>query len=171
MVTRNYVLQKCSSTLSQNTTLMKAIILFLIVFSITCCETPDRASNVAAEKLQSENSLLKQQVDSLNTALEEVQSIQDYWFDDENEGAVFTENGIKTPKKAIEDALREKPELIPLEAVLGGTMRFGNIEILSDKWVIADYDDGHVTGKSIYRYQLTQNKTFAFELLDSKGPE
>jgi len=150
---------------------MKALILFLIVFSITCCETPDRASNLAVEKLLSKNDDLKQQIDSLNTALKELRSTENYWFANEHEGTAFVEKGINDPKTSIEKALREKPELIPLEAVLGGTMRFGNIEILSDKWVIADYDDDHVTGKSIYRYQLTQNKTFAFELVDSKGPE
>jgi hypothetical protein len=150
---------------------MKKRILFLIPIVIFSCETPEHEPDLAVKKLESENNRLQQQIDSLNTALEEAQSIQDYWFDPENEGAVFPEKGIKNPKKAIEDALRGKPELIPMEAVLGGTMRFGNIEILSDKWVIADYDDGHVTGKSIYRYQLTNNKTFTFELLDSKAPE
>lgn len=150
---------------------MKKLILFLIPVAIFSCEAPDHTPDLAVKKLRQENNRLQQQIDSLNTALQEAQSIQDYWFHPENEGAVFSEKGIKNPKKAIEDALRGKPELIPMEAVLGGTMRFGNIEILSDKWVIADYDDGHVTGKSIYRYQLTNNKTFTFELLDSKAQE
>lgn len=150
---------------------MKKLILFLLPFSILSCETQDHGSDLAVKKLRTENKRLQQQIDSLNTALEEAQSIQNYWFDAENEGAVFPEKGIRNPKKAIEDALRGKPELIPLEAVLGGTMRFGNIEILSDKWVIADYDDGHVTGRSLYKYKLNQNKKFEFELLDSKGPE
>lgn len=150
---------------------MKKLILFLIPVAIFSCEAPDHAPDLAVKKLRQENNRLQQQIDSLNTALQEAQSIQDYWFYPENEGAVFSEKGIKNPKKAIEDALRGKPELIPMEAVLGGTMRFGNIEILSDKWVIADYDDGHVTGKSIYRYQLTNNKTFTFELMDSKAQE
>jgi hypothetical protein len=151
--------------------IMKKFTLLLLLFSILSCETPDRASNVAVEKLRAENDSLQQQIDSLNTTLKELRSTENYWFANENEGATFIEKGINDPKTSIEKALREKPELIPLEAVLGGTMRFGNIEILSDKWVIADYDDGHVTGKSIYRYQLTPNKTFAFELVDSKGPE
>lgn len=150
---------------------MKALILFLIVFSILSCETQDQEPNSVVEKLRAENDTLQHQIDSLNTALKEMRSTENYWFANENEGATFTEKGIDNPKIAIEKALREKPELIPLEAVLGGTMRFGNIEILSDKWVIADYDDGHVTGKSFYRYKLSKNKTFAFELVDSKGPE
>lgn len=147
------------------------LLLLLLLFSILSCETPDSASSVAVEKLRAENDSLQQQIDSLNTTLKELRSTENYWFANEHEGTAFIEKGINDPKISIEKALREKPDLIPFEAVLGGTMRFGNIKILSDKWVIADYDDGHVTGKSIYRYQLTPNKTFAFELVDSKGPE
>lgn len=150
---------------------MKKLILFSLPFSILSCETQDHKPDLAVEKLQTENNRLIQQMDSLNKESDEVRLSENYWFDDQNEGADFVNQGIKNPEKSIENALREKPELIPLEPVLGGNMRFGNIQILSDKWVIAEFDDGHVTGRSIYRYKLNTNKTFEFELLDSKLPE
>lgn len=150
---------------------MKKLIVIILSLSILSCETQNDESNVAVEKLQSENDVLQHKIDSLNKVLEEVQIDQNYWFDVQNEGAYFLENGIKDPEKAIESSLRKRMDLIPIEGVLGGTMRFGNIKILSNNWVIADYNDGHVEGRAIYKYQLTKNNTFEFQILDSKAPE
>jgi len=61
--------------------------------------------------------------------------------------------------------------LIPLQAVLGGTMTFGNIQFLSKEWLIADFDDGHVQGRAIYKYKLNKKGQLEFELLNSIGSE
>ncbi|BAO54388.1 hypothetical protein NMS_0379 [Nonlabens marinus S1-08] len=37
--------------------------------------------------------------------------------------------------------------------------------------MIADFDDGHVLGKAIYQYRLTENSELQFELLSFNVPE
>jgi hypothetical protein len=39
-------------------------------------------------------------------------------------------------------------------ASLGGMMMFENIQLLADKWLTADYSDGHVSVRTIYSYKL-----------------
>ncbi|MEO5775836.1 MAG: hypothetical protein ABIQ27_02965 [Flavobacterium sp.] len=150
---------------------MKKIILILLIFSILSCERQNQDSNQAVEKLQSENIVLKQKNDSLNGELKKAKMSKNYWFDVEFEGIDFVKKGIENPEKYIENSLRENPNLIPLEPTLGGKMMFENIQILGDKWLIADYSDGHVSGRTIYSYKLNRNNKFEFKALNSIAPE
>lgn len=94
-----------------------------------------------------------------------------YWFDAEYDGIKLIEIGKANPAEFIEKSLRKKTELIPLKAVLGGTMNFGYIQILSSEWLIAEFDDGHIRGRGIYKYTLNKNGELEFKLLNSIGPE
>jgi len=58
-----------------------------------------------------------------------------------------------------------------LKSTLGGKMMFENIQLLAGKWLIADYSDGHVSGRTIYSYKLTKNNKFEFKALYSIIPE
>jgi hypothetical protein len=150
---------------------MKTTILVLILFSILSCGRQNPESNLADEKLQSENKLLEKRIDSLNGELKKAKLKKNYWFDVEYEGMDFVNNGIENPEKFIENSLREKPELIPLKPTFDGTMMFENIQLLADKWLIADYTDGHVSGGTIYSYKLNRNKNLEFKALNSIAPE
>jgi hypothetical protein len=137
----------------------------ILLFSLSSCEKIDSKSsnNGNAEvfhELQKEN-------DSLKMALQKAQLENNYWFEDETDGTMFENSNTQDFKKAIENSLREKVTLIPIKATLGGKMEFENIEILSYKWLIADYSDGHVYGKSLFSYQLVNGKNFEFQLIDS----
>lgn len=78
---------------------------------------------------------------------------------------------MENPEEHIISALREQPELIPLNPVLGGTMEFRSITLLSDKWVMAYYDDGHVEGKSIYEFALRPEGAVEFNIVTTDHPE
>lgn len=121
---------------------------------------------------------LQVKVDSLivvNDSLAEVLAVENpksnYWFDDLYDGKELLRNGIAKPADFIESSLRKKPELIPIKGVLGGTMRFGNIEPLGNKWVIAYFDDGHIEGRALYKYKLKKDGELEFEIMDSNIPE
>ncbi len=131
----------------------------LVVFSCKEINCTDNLSN----KIDS----LKVKNDSLINVLSENKHESNYWFD----GEKFIERGIANPAEFIAHKLREKPELIPLKAVLGGQMHFGNIELVSSEWLIADFNDGHVEGRGIYKYVLNANGEFEFELLEAIRPE
>lgn len=67
----------------------------------------------------------------------------------------------------IEEDLREKGnEVIGFEGVLGGTMQFREIRLLNDKWVFADFDDGHIGGAGIYAYEITEDKQILWTVVE-----
>ena len=139
------------------------ILTFLLTFS---CVEINQTENLLA-KVDS----LKVKNDSLTKILIKEKPTLNYWYDAEYDGEKLIKTGITNPEEFIKNSLREKIELIPLKAVLGGTMHFGSIQILGSEWLIADFDDGHIQGKAIYKYKLNNKGDLEFELLNSIGPE
>jgi hypothetical protein len=145
---------------------MKNVILLLISLLILSCNNP---KDTDIENLKSKNDILIKKNDSLVFKIKELELKANYWFDEELQSNDFLKKGIKDSKNFIENSLRNKPELIPLKAVLGGSMNFGNIQILGNKYIIADYSDGHIEGKSIYIYKLNNKGNLEFEVVDSEN--
>lgn len=79
------------------------------------------------------------------------------------------QQGFNGSIQDIIDDLVKHPELIPYAGVLGGKMGFyspENICVLSDKWVYAGFDDGHINGYMLLAYSIT-NGTISWEVIDS----
>jgi hypothetical protein len=93
------------------------------------------------------------------------------WFDKDFNGSYFTRQGIANPEEFVENELKKRTDLIPSEAVLGGTMSYGKIQLLGNRWVIADYSDGHIQGRSIYEYRIDDKKVLTFKILASNDTE
>lgn len=144
----------------------KLTLITLISLCIFSCTKMNRTENLLAKV---DSLIIKN--DSLSKILTKDEPQLNYWFDAEYDGEKFIESGITNPTEFIENNLRKRTELIPLKAVLGGTMQFRNIQLLSSEWLIANFDDGHVQGRAIYKYKLNENGQLEFELLDSIGPE
>ena len=71
---------------------------------------------------------------------------------------------------AIKKNLMEHPELIPHEPVLGGTMGFygpGAINVLNARWVLADYEDGHIAGAMLLEYGISDDGSLTWRVIDS----
>lgn len=96
---------------------------------------------------------------------------ENYWFISAYNGSRLSRLGITNPEKFVENALRKRVDLIPSEAVLGGTMNFGKIQLLGNKWVIADYNDGHIQGRTIFEYLVNDKKAVEFKILASNDTE
>ncbi len=63
------------------------------------------------------------------------------------------------------DVLRQdlikNAKVINVEGVKGGSMNFydeNGIKILNNKWVLAKFDDGHITGEILLEYTIDDNK-------------
>jgi hypothetical protein len=69
----------------------------------------------------------------------------------------FRERGLDDPLRDIPADLEGRPELIPDEPVLGGTMRFTRIVLLTDRWALATYEDGHIQGHAILEYVVEED--------------
>ena len=68
--------------------------------------------------------------------------------------------GLNDPVKDIISDLRQHRELIPYKGSMGGTMNFysdSQIWILTKKWVLAYFEDGHNGGYLLLEYEVTKD--------------
>jgi hypothetical protein len=63
-------------------------------------------------------------------------------------------DGLGDPPRQLRDSLTAHTELIPYHAVLGGTMFFEDVLILSPSFVFASFEDGHIAGAMLLEYQV-----------------
>ena len=129
----------------------------------------------ADDKTAPELEVLRHQVDSLSLALEQEQQINDslqlrITAVDSTAGGYplfFGKKyeGVDDPVQFIKNQLRNQPDKIPLSPVLGGNMEFRKIDIISEKWLLAIYDDGHVQGKAIMEYDLQQDGSVKYTVV------
>lgn len=81
-----------------------------------------------------------------------------------------------TPGAEVETAelkrdLMDREDLIPFEGRLGGTMDFydpDGIRILSDRWVHARFDDGHVQGEMLLEYSVATDGAIRWRVLEAR---
>ena len=156
----------------------KTAILLMIGFLAFACKNTDKQPENSSDKTEQltfkNDSLAKEIVGlkSLNDSLMKLSQTQkNFWFDKDFNGAHLTRKGITNPEEFVENALRKRNDLIPNDAVLGGTMNFGKIQLLGNKWIIADYSDGHIQGRSIYEYRMDDKKALTFKILASNDTE
>lgn len=119
-------------------------------------------------------------VDSLTSELERQQKLIDslrqtvatkYYANDYSVFFGKEYEDIDDPTTYIAEALNKQKDLIPLKSVLGGNMEFRQVQVLSEEWVLAIYDDGHVQGKSIFAYELQEDGQVKFTEVATKLPE
>lgn len=144
----------------------KTTLLFLILLCAFGCK-----KNSPTENLLVKIDSLKAKNDSLTKVATADKTKSLFRYESKYDGENLKQKGIVNPEEFIKTSLRKKPELIPLKAVVGGTMDFRNIELLSNEWLIATYDDGHIQGRGLFKYQLNNKGELEFELLNAIGPE
>ena len=79
------------------------------------------------------------------------------------------ERGLANPVKDIRNDLVASPGLIKRPGVLGGEMGFyfrDGIHILNHRWVFAYFEDGHVGGALLLRYEIGDDGEIKWEALD-----
>ncbi|MBK5193068.1 MAG: hypothetical protein JJE07_07625 [Flavobacteriaceae bacterium] len=111
------------------------------------------------------------EIDSLKTEIRELQRAMDTLSDQLMKKNYVTKDfssyfdSIPEPEKFLIEKLKEKSELIPKKAVLGGTMHFIEVSFINDNLILAEYEDGHIMGRAIYQYKMDKNGKLKFELL------
>ena len=71
--------------------------------------------------------------------------------------------------KNIVADLKLHSELIPYEGIKGGTMGFysdNDIHVLTNRWVFAYFEDGHISGYMLLRYDIN-NGSISWKVIDS----
>ncbi len=145
---------------------MKQLFALLLLAALVSCNNKSKNAELHSqlELLTAENKNLTNLKNQLETKIDSINNESNFWYNHSIDGKQLLESGINNPEEYIINALKEKPELIPLKPVLGGQMRFMNIKLLGKNCLIAYYEDGHVGGKTIYSYQFMNGKLF-FEIV------
>ena len=78
--------------------------------------------------------------------------------------------GLRDPVHDITADLMGHSELIPYEGVLGGTMGFYSedmIHVLTARWVLAAFEDGHIGGNMLLEYRVSGEGEITWSVIDS----
>ena len=152
------------------------IFLYLFVFSALIAlymavngsrmtqETDRMVKKLEDEVAQLEDSLQSLQIRMLDTQ---------YFSLENNDDALayYDHLNLKDPTRYIEDKLLETNEqkgnnpLVPYEG-MESDFKINKIKVLNHKWLLADFSDGKYWGDLVIQYQLKDDLSVDFTLLD-----
>ena len=119
--------------------------------------------------LQSENQVLK---DSIQKAQLELLDIQYFSLENNDDALAYYEHlNLENPSRYIADKLLETNEsqgdnpLIPYEG-MNSNFKINKIKVLNHKWLLADFSDGKFWGDLIIQYELKDDLSVDFTLID-----
>ncbi len=134
-----------------------------IVFIIMFIEVNNEFSQ-AVNKYKSKVEKLDKEKDELT---ERLRKKEESFQIDENTIALddhyineMKEKGLSNPVQDIISDLQKHRELIPYKGILGGEMGFyykNEIRVLTNKWVLAYFEDGHYGGYLLLEYLVHSN--------------
>ena len=100
--------------------------------------------------------------DALESKLDVSYTLPDYVLD----GLVT--HGFKTPLALLED-LATHDELLPVEGVLGGSMKWWPeySVVLNEKYVFGYFEDGHILGYALLKYSFDKDDNLKWQVIDT----
>ncbi len=109
--------------------------------------------------LRAEKNRLADQVSALTAKLHS-ESVTPLVLNSDSVLRYLREQGLDDPVNQVLTDLKKRPDLIPFDAELGGTMAFRDTAkwILTEKWVLAYFEDGHVGGRALLEYSVANGK-------------
>lgn len=127
----------------------------------------------SAQLYKTQTETLSNQIEDLKKQLEEQKNFADmlvagnYVSLQEFDISDLQKKGLSSPEEDIIADLSAHTELIPFKAVLGGKMFFSAVQILSDKWVAATFEDGHIVGFMILKYKVSDSGKISWSVIDA----
>jgi heme exporter protein D len=77
---------------------------------------------------------------------------------------------LQRPQEDIVLDLMEHKDLIPYKGVLGGTMGFysqKDIHVLTSRWVLASFEDGHIGGHMLLEYAVSPEGAIQWKVISA----
>lgn len=155
---------------------LSAVLLFLAIFSSIQNQNTKSKLNLSlqkANKLQQELAELRKDNLGLSADLkstkQQANELVNHVSIDEYEINLLKQKGLPNPVLNIRQDLKKHPELIKYDGVLGGTMGFyfeSGIHVLNRKWVLADFDDGHINGFMLLRYDVKEGGRIKWHVIE-----
>lgn len=78
--------------------------------------------------------------------------------------------GLPNPVEDLALDLMRHRELIPFKGVMGGTMGFysqKDIQVLTSRWVLASFEDGHIGGRMLLEYNVLPGGKIQWKVLSA----
>ena len=152
------------------------IFLYLFVFAALICLYQFISTNNLQKALNSKINGLQTNEQELNDSLERSQlkilDIQYFSLENNDDALAYYDHlGLQNPTRYIEDKLLETNEssgdnpLIPY-AGMESDFKINKIRVLNHKWILADFSDGKYWGDLVIQYELKDDLSVDFTLLD-----
>jgi len=128
-------------------------------------------TNSIAEKLHKEYDILFEKYAKLESDYSKTQMLNPNVVDlSSTHINRMKKKGLNNPVQNLIQNLKSHPELIPEKGTLGGTMGFyfdEKIWILTNKWVLAYFEDGHTGGYLLLQYDVRSDGTINWKRISS----
>ncbi|NAY91059.1 hydrolase [Muricauda sp. JGD-17] len=152
------------------------IFLYLFVFTALICLYQFVSTNNLQKAMNSDVETLKTEVQELKDSLQNAQlkilDIQYFSLENNDDALAYYDHlNLKNPVRYIEDKLLETNEksgdnpLIPY-AGMESDFKINKIKVLNHKWILADFSDGKYWGDLVIQYELKDDLSVDFTLLD-----
>lgn len=163
--------------------IVAAIFLFAAMYFYWQKNDAESRLRIADEKLSETNQQLKQEeaeVDSLEDMVLPpdtmavippggVAFVDELGSLSESDIQKLRKKGLRNPEADLmNDLNRKQRQLIPTEGVVGGTMAIRDSRILNDRYAMAYYEDGHIGGYMILKYEV-KNGNINWKVVDSSA--
>lgn len=152
--------------------IQSVIIAFLLVYLVLSLGEQEKVElleeNIAI--MEQQQSILRQRNDSLSLLIQKIRiSNAIPPFLDSSQLEDLIKKGLENPVEELRNDLVGDPELIRSSGVLGGSMGFyfrDGIHILNKRWVFAYFEDGHLAGALLLRYEIDNEGLISWEVID-----
>ncbi len=156
---------------------MKArIFLYLFIFSsliaLYIYVSYSAQAEVKDEKITSLEAQVSQLEDSLRSSRLKVLDLQYFSLENNDDALAYYDHlSLKAPARYVADKLLETNEakgdnpLVPYEG-MESNFKINKINVLNHKWIIADFSDGRFWGELFIEYELKDDLSVDFTLLD-----
>ncbi|MFO7923766.1 MAG: hypothetical protein R6U58_08760 [Bacteroidales bacterium] len=146
-----------------------ALLLIYLVFSLGNLQ---KIATLESEldKVREREAICIDRNDSLSLLLQEERITHSMPpFLDRTQVEELVKKGLSSPVEDLRDDLVSDPDLIGTSAVLGGRMGFylrDGIHVLNKRWVFAYFEDGHMAGAILLRYDVSPDGGISWEVID-----
>ena len=141
------------------------IALYLAVSS----NNEQKSTSAKIERLEAERSQLK---DSIQLSQMAVLDMQYFSLENNDDALAYYDHlELEDPNRYISDKLLETNEsrgdnpLVPYEG-MENSFKINKIKLLNHKWLIADFSDGKYWGELMIKYELKDDLSVDFTLMD-----
>ncbi len=152
--------------------IQSVIIAFLLVYLVFSLGNQEKVESLEASIaiIEQRQSNLRHRNDSLSLLIQRLRiSNAIPPFLDSSQLEDLMKKGLENPVEELRDDLVGDPELIRSSGVLGGSMGFyfhDGIHILNKRWVFAYFEDGHMAGAILLRYEIDDRGSISWEVID-----